>query len=336
MIRQKLSLIFVPFLLTSLGVVVGYTLLHWALIGYLDRHAIKEEYTNIWIPLVLPWIPLFIWLRPRVKLLRFNSRARNPVFGYLFIGSFAMAAPLVVAQVYLKTAAGKLTTLSQPDFISQQPPTKFYTISNYYIDTANRGTACISKVSGRYNNYLGLYIYMACPIYDESMEPKKIGADSVNIQPDTAGSIVLGYGTVVFRFDRPSPKAWCCLQYYKEISNRISQPRKNEKFHQFYDQTMDEFHQMNFRSIVYLEKAGYDNRLDGFKKAIMKARVQVNDSSLNYILEPKFNAYADRNGQKLPWIFGSFAIGAAIWLIMVVIPPIDEDKVKALFPHEIA
>jgi rhomboid protease GluP len=267
----------------------------------------------------LPWIPLFVWLRPRVRLLRFSSRARNPVFGYLLAGSFAMAAPIIVAQFYLETAAGKLTTLAHPDLISQQQPTKFYILSHYYIDTTNRGTAYLSKVSGKYNNYLDLYIYMACPIYDESMETTKIGADPANIQPDTARMIVLGYGNAAFSFDRPSPKAWCCL-----------------KFHQFYDQTMDEFHRINFQSIVYLEKAAYDNRYNDFKKAIMKAKVQVSDSSLSYILEPKFDAFANRNGQKLPWLFGSFAIGAALWLIMIMIPPIDEERVKVLLSHEIA
>jgi rhomboid protease GluP len=334
--RQKLVLVFVPFILISAALVVGYTLLHWLLMGVLERHPVKEIYTNYWIPILLPWAPTLKWIRPRVRLLRFYSRARNPVFAYLLIGSFAMAAPIVAAQLYLETAAGKLTTLAHPDLIRQQQLTKFYILSHYYIDTANRGTAYLSNVSGKYSRDLNLHIYVACPIYEESMEPTKIGADSVHVQPDTARTIGLGYGNAAFGFDRPSPKAWCCLSYFKQISNRISLPQKNEIWRQFYEQTMEEFHRTDFRSIVYLEKVGFDNRYDDFKEAIVNARVQVSHSSLNYILEPKFDAFADRNGQKLPWLIGLFAIGAALWLIMIMVPPIDEKKVKVFHSHEIA
>jgi hypothetical protein len=92
---------------------------------------------------------------------------------------------------------------------------------------------------------------------------------------------------------------------------------------------MATFHLINFRSIVYLERTGYNERYDGFTKAIKKTRLQVNDSSLTYILEPKFDAFASRNGQKLPWIFGSWAIGLVLWFGMIMIPPIDEEKLKA-------
>jgi len=247
-----------------------------------------------------------------------------------------MVVPIVAAQIYLETAAGKLTTLTHPDLISQQQPTKFYILSHYYIDTANRGTAYLSNVSGKYSRYLNLYIYMACPIYDERTEPAKIGADSVHVQPDTPRRIDLGFDNAAFGFDRPSPKAWCCLSYYKQISNKISLSQKNEKWRQFYEQTMDEFHRIDFRSIVYLKKAAFDNRYDDFKEAIMNTRVRVSHSSLNYILEPKFDAFANRNGQKLPWLIGLFAIGAALWLIMIMIPPIDEKRVKVFLSHEIA
>jgi rhomboid protease GluP len=328
MMRQKLSLIFVPFLLTSLGIVVGYTLLHWALIGYLDRHAIKEDYVNFWIPFVLPWAVLLTWIRPRIKLFRFPTGG-SPVFAYQFFGAVIMAIPMIVAQEYVDTAAGKLTQLSRPDLIGDRAATKFYSISHYYIDTSHRGTAYISQVTGKTGSDLDLSIYIACPIDDEIMAPTRIGAVAVNVQPDTANMITLGYGTAGFNFQRPAPKAWCCVHYYKRIGNRLSTEEKEEREHLFYNQSMATFHLINFRSIVYLERTGYNERYDGYTKAIKKAGLQVSDSSLTYVLEPRFESFASRNGQKLLWIFGSWAIGLLVWLGMIMIPPIDKEKLKA-------
>jgi len=159
--RQKLVLIFVPFLLASTGMLVGYTLLHWLLIGELDRHAIREDYVTIWIPFVLPWTVLLTWLRPRIKLLRLPL-AGNRVFSYQLVGAIIMATPIIVAQIYLDTATGKLTELSRPNLIGDHAATKFYSISHYYIDTSHRGTAYISEVTGRYGGDLDLLYYIMC------------------------------------------------------------------------------------------------------------------------------------------------------------------------------
>ena len=326
--RQKFVLIFIPFLLASAGLLVGYTLLHWLLIGELDRHAIKEDYVNIWIPFLLPWIVLLTWIRPRIKLLRFATGG-NPVMAYLYFGVIIMDVPNIIAQEYVDTAAGKMTQLNRPDLIGDQAATKFYSISHYYIDTSHLGTAYTAHVTGRTSSDLDLSLYIACPIDDESVEPTMIGAVAVNRQPDTTNLITLGYGAAGFNFQRAAPKAWCCVHYYKRISNRLSDEEKEDQEHSFYHQSVATFHLINFRSIAYFERTGYNEKYDGFAKAIKKTGLQVNDSSLTYILEPKFNAFASRNGQKLPWVFGSWAIGLLLWFGMIMIPPIDEEKLKA-------
>jgi rhomboid protease GluP len=326
--RQKIKLVFIPFLLASTGMLLGYTLLHWLLIGELDRRAIREDYINMWMPFLLPWTVLLTWLRPRIKLFRFPTGG-SPVFAYQFFGVMIMAVPIIIAQEYLDTAAGKLTQLSRSDLIGDSAATKFYSISHYYIDTSHLGTDYIAQVTGRTGSDLDLSLYIACPIDDESMAPTRIGAVAVNRQPDTTNMITLGYGTAGFNFQRAAPKAWCCVHYNKRISNRLSTEEKEEREDSFYNQSMALFHLINFRSIVYLERTGYNERYDGFTKAIKKTGLQVNDSSLTYILEPKFDAFASRNGQKLPWIFGSWAIGLLLWFGMIIIPPIDEEKLKA-------
>ena len=64
--------------------------------------------------------------------------------------------------------------------------------------------------------------------------------------------------------------------------------------------------------MVYLERTGYNDHLEGYRKAIIKSHL-VDDSSIKNILEPQFNNYADRNGHKLIWIFASLGIGSFVW-----------------------
>ncbi len=65
-ISDKLKLIYVPFLLIALGVAGGYTFLHWLLQIRMHLFPLREDVVNLWIPLALPWIPVLVWLRPRI------------------------------------------------------------------------------------------------------------------------------------------------------------------------------------------------------------------------------------------------------------------------------
>ena len=68
--RIKLKELFLPFVLVGLGTSIAYAavryffdiklgLLHW-----------DEQYLNFWIPLILPWAPILIWIRPRLRILK--------------------------------------------------------------------------------------------------------------------------------------------------------------------------------------------------------------------------------------------------------------------------
>ena len=163
----KFRLIFLPYLIITVCTIAIYTFLNWLLIVKLNTFQLDDDVANIIIPIALPWIPLLIWLRPRIKLLQLNtSGRRNPIGGILYLTWIAIAAPLVIAQSYMATATGKLTPLTYASDINNVPPTKYYTVQNFYVNKRMVHVKTTFSVSGKYNGNFNMNIYAAVPVFD--------------------------------------------------------------------------------------------------------------------------------------------------------------------------
>jgi rhomboid protease GluP len=164
----KFRLIFIPFLLITVILVFAYTFLHWLLFIKNIFFNVDEEIINLIVPMILPGIPILIWLRPRIKLLNLatKNKRRDPLSGYIMLAWIAMAAPTIIAQEYIVTSTGKLTPLDHISQIDSLPSTKYYTLKHYYIDKRLVRTKTTFETSGRYNENFEMTIYTPCPIFD--------------------------------------------------------------------------------------------------------------------------------------------------------------------------
>jgi hypothetical protein len=289
---EKLRLIYVPFLIVAVGVIGGYTFLNWFLV--IDLHLIspKEDLINFWIPFGLPWIPELIWLRPRIKLLHLTGKNRNLPFLYQFIAVLAIAVPTIIAQFYIETAAGKLSALDNIEQIARQDMTKYYTLENFYIDKQDVGVERALVVSGKYGQYLNMNLYIALPIFAK--------------QADVSHANCL---------------AWYGIKYSEQISNRLSDAEKQTRLQQFATESQANFDEGDVNLFEYLDRIGNSDDRDNFIAAIKNCKGISGNSTI--VLVPVYGAFESRNGNKLGWIFGTWGIGAFVWLIMVLIPKID-------------
>jgi membrane associated rhomboid family serine protease len=162
---EKLRLIFLPFLIIAISIIGGYTLLNWLIIIKFHFFQIKDFIVNFIIPFILPWIPILIWLRPRIKFLNLKTKKGGDLpFLYMLIAAIAIAAPTIIAQEYLETATGKLTELTDISQIEKHEATKFYKLKDYYIDKDHISVSKTVEVSGKHNEDLNFRIYVVCPI----------------------------------------------------------------------------------------------------------------------------------------------------------------------------
>lgn len=302
----KLRLIYYPFLLIAVGFILAYSLLNGWLTITTATIPLKEKWTDLWVPLGLPFILLAIWLLPGIRLLNLKSRrANNLPLLYLIIAGFAIGVPAILLQSYLRTAMGKLTPLQSINQIRENKLTKYYTAENFYIDTSRATFKYTATVTGKTGALLNWAAYIACPMFDRQPE-----ADS----PGTAAHLV--------------PQAWACIMYKKQISNRLEKWEENEEWNTFVLNSRNNLHRKNFNRLVYLERIGNTDDRDNYEKGIINNRFITTIPGPLLLLEPKFTAFEARNGHKLAWVFGAFGIGALVWLIMLAIPKLKQSALE--------
>lgn len=296
--KDKINLLFKPFILTLVGLTVGYTFLHWILFIQLDLFQLKEIITNFGIPFVLTGLAAWFLLRPRFKILNLEAKRGNWRDFYSFIMWIALTIPLIIAQEYIVSASGKLSKLNSINEIKKTEKTKYYALKNYYIDKNLIGVHSAFDVSGKHNESFNMRIYTALPIFEKV-------SDTSNTEP----------------------AAWLGIEYRETISNRLEQNEKEEKYQAFANKSQKEFDNKNVYEFVYLDRLNHSDKREGFIEAIKSnKRYKPNDVVLEAVNEP----FEARNGNRLAWIFGSSLIGSIIWLIMLLIPKIDEQHLNRI------
>jgi membrane associated rhomboid family serine protease len=296
-IKEKLNLIYKPFLIIAICVIGGYTLLNWLLIIKLQVFSIKEMVINFWVPFVIPWIPILIWLRPKIKLLNLKNKRGDSAFLYQFIAALAITAPTIVAQTYIESASGKLSKLENIRQIESANHSKYYTVQSFYIDKTHIGVQNVVDVSGKNNQDFNMHLYVTLPILENAS--------------DTLNSICF---------------AWLGQEYKKTIRNNLADEEKQKLFKEFAEESQKDFNQKDFNQFVYLNRVGNTDAADGFKAAVKNDKKYY--SAYNNIFLAVNERFENHNGNKFAWIFLSLAIGAVIWLIMILIPKFDDEIVK--------
>lgn len=149
--KDRIRLLFVPFILVLAGLIIGYTFLHWLLFIELELFQFEGIVTNFGIPIVLTGLVAWFILRPRFKLLKLESKKGNWQDFFSILIWIFLTIPLVISQEYIVTASGKLTELNSINDINRLEPTKYYSLKKCYIDKKLLRTHSSFDVSGKYN-----------------------------------------------------------------------------------------------------------------------------------------------------------------------------------------
>lgn len=305
--KDKLNLIFKPFLLIMIGLIVCYTFLHWLLFIKLNLFSLKEDIIDCIIPLILAIIVVLLFVRPKLKILNLEAKRGSYRDIYTLIAWIAFAIPLIIAQNYIVTATGHLTKLNSIKDIDKFPLSKYYSLKSHYIDKRFNSAHSTFNVSGKHNENFNMSIYVVLPIFEN--------------EKDTAVK---------------EPLAWLGVEYNESISNRLEQNEKEAKYQEFADESQRDFDNKNVAEFVYMDRIGNSDDKDGYIQAIVqKQNYFANRPILIGVNEP----FEARNGKKLEWILGSFAIGSLVWLVMILMPKIDQKeltRIKAAKPDIVA
>ncbi|KQT21525.1 hypothetical protein ASG22_15325 [Chryseobacterium sp. Leaf405] len=306
---DKLNITFKPFFISLISLLVGYTFLHWLIFIKFELFQPKEIITNFGIPISLAALISWFYLRPKLKILNLKTSKDSLIDLYCIVAWIALTILSVMSQDYIIKASGKLTQLKTISEINKSDPTKYYTLQSYYIDKNRPGIFLDAEVSGRNNENFSMQIYAAIPIFEKPN--------------DTIGSI---------------PKAWLGVEYSEKISNRLKPDEKEKKFREFTNKSEIDFRSKNLSEFKYLDHIGNSDEKHGFTNAVKNNKFFEKTISPNPIILKGINEpFETRNGDQLEWIIKSSLIGSVVWLIMILIPKIDErhlNRIKAGKPDK--
>ncbi len=295
----KLKIIYLPFLLVAITFICGYTFLNWLIV--IKHHIfINEMVTFFWGPFVLPWIPIMIWLRPKIKLFPKKNYRDNTRFGFFLLTWFAIAVPAVIAQFYMDRTTGVLTQLENINLVKSEPKTKYYKLSHYYIDTPNAGMDFYYYVIGR-SQSLRYHVKIALPILAND-----------TMKHEAAYSY------------------WLSMDYDEPIDKNLPENEKNMLWDKFITNSKRNLANERF-NFTYLERLnGASERINGISAAVKKSPHYDNSETM-IIFTPEYDVFESRTGNAFAWIFISLGLGALGMLIAVIFIDLDETLLNKFY-----
>lgn len=204
----------------------------------------------------------------------------------------------MISQNYLTTSTGKLHKLNTINDIDKKEKVLYYKLTNFAVAKYYGGTYTDFRVSGKYSQSLNFDVYFVLPIIEKSLQ--KITT---------------------------TPKYWYGVNFKEKISNKISDSEKEKKYEIFYNESLEKIKTYDFYAQDHFERTPTSDAKENYIKAI-KARTKESTKVDFIILEPVKEKYENRNGNKLAWSFGSFAIGFTILLFALIWPNYSELEMK--------
>lgn len=347
-ISKKYKLLLIPYFLISATVVVVYAAFCLQVYNKQGTAEIPEELLQLWMPLALPWIPILIWLRPRIKLLKMKRDGRrSPDYAIMFVATLCMTIPMMESSFYLEEYCGKLTHLYRISDINNHLPTEYYSADTFYIDKQNSGLYYSSYTSGRFNSTLNFEIHIVCPMYDRKYSWYKVDTSLGIIAPPSAATdtgsdktnnvvftppavvqdteVTLGYGTIERGDINITPSAWLGVHYYTSMGNLASNAKKKDREHEFYRECVAKFDDSDMNHFTYLRRVSDNDHRDYYRKAAIKSLDTLNVAHA-IILEGGYGNFDTRMGHRLLWIFLTYAIATSVFATIVLLVKFDETK----------
>ncbi|MDR0780905.1 MAG: hypothetical protein LBF16_09480 [Pseudomonadales bacterium] len=281
-------------LLLAVAFVACYSAANWLLFSDGGLAPLDQDLANLWLPLALGLILVATLIAPRLRVLDLNQKRNLPtriLLLYQVVAAAVLIVPACFAQHYVATASGTLTEVTSASAIPLAPRTQYYAADSVCIESGKPLIQQRNELAGKYNEYLVFNRYVLVPVCATSGQP-----------------------------------AWIGLKYRLSIDNRITTPEKEAKYREFLNDSQEKFQAFDPAHIQYLESLGRNSDRRSYEKALQqKVGIAKNPSPI--ILIPHEESFEARNGKALSHMFWSFGITAGVFLLLLLFPYLNEEKV---------
>lgn len=282
----KLKELFLPFVLVGLGTSTAYAALRYFFDIKLGLLHWDEQYLNFWIQLILPWAPILIWIRPKLRILKHLEWHRSDNYLTIqFLMSLAIGIPTIISQEYLIRTSYDQIELNDIQEIHEYPNEKYFHLDQFLFDRDQLVSHISSKTTGKRNHYLNFHQYHAIPFRNTD-------------------AVYLGF------------------HYHESMLNDMSDEAKKRSYRAFLQSSAMALDGSNFYAAQYFEKLSKSDNLDGYTKAIqVSSNHSIGDEAI--VLKPIYTPFSERLGNKLTWMIGSYFVGLLIILLFLLFSEVD-------------
>lgn len=243
---------------------------------------------NFWIPICLSCILLLVFLKPRLRILKFSEKNEDRKSFILFVACIFIFATSINTQKYLYASTGSLLEIKSYVEI-ENTSVKYVKFKQFYTINDNQvGFNADVSTSGRYNESLNFDFYFVFPFVKSTRSP----VNEVS-------------------------NVWFCKKFHKSISNRASEYSKKQSYREFYNNCVRNLKNTNFNTIHYFEKIPKSKEYKNGILAIQRVIPDVTSKDkkkMPILLKPIEGAFENRTGDLVYWFFVFLALG------LIVIP----------------
>ncbi len=305
----KIKLVFVPYLIISLAILIGWTFLYWLLFIKLNVYPVNELVSGFITPLVLASASILIWLYKKIDLLRIQT---GDLAFYLLLPCFTMVLQVFFAQQYIISRSGKVTNLSSISEIEQKESSRFYTLKNFYLDKKHFSIKKHFGASGKFGNNLTMGVYITVPILNSVKDT--LGSNSIGWYGVTYTDTAYGFVSDHLSF---SP-----VYNFNDIS--MDTIENSAEVKRFVNESMMKFENLNINQFLYLERIFKTGKEYECYVSAIKNNTKYHTKS-DLVLLPVDESLAERANENLLYGLAVFGIGSLLFLIMVIIPKLKSE-----------
>lgn len=297
MIRARWNLLLRPYLLGFLLLVLGYTALHWLFVQKLVLISLDEVVLNLGVPMVLAFFFSHYILRKKLEILDLGKETQRHKDGSSFLLWLALSGPVVMAQYFMVSATGQLTELRSIEEIQMAHPTKFYKVSQQFLDKEAIRSYSISKSS---SDGLSVSIYSVIPAYQSSQH-------ALNTKPS----------------------AWYGIKFHKNMSSRLAKEEKDRQYERFKQESLTAIAHFNSSSYQYFNRISESKNRDIYLEAI---RINSQNVSSEIVLVGQKEPFDNRYTAELRWLIAASLVSILMALAVFFLPKIDQkvlDRIRS-------
>ena len=287
--KLKLSQLYLPYLAVSLVLLASYNLGRWLLDIKAGAIPLTTEMLDLWLPMLLPWLCIPLWLKRRIRLLRGNGWQKDDYFAYYFVINFSIAGVIVVSQINLVSAPFSLIPLQHVNDAMRHPTEQYFDIKAFSVQRSRcRNTQFTHSTSTRGGTTYYFHSHYICPFSQ-------------------------------------SDNVWYAMLYSRSYDPTFEESPRQLEQQRFYADAKQQFARLDLHQVSYFERL----RLSDDLKALHNLIPATAAASQPLVLRARHEPFSQRQGRDYRSTLYAFATAAVVVLLMLLFAKTDPMALQA-------